>query len=78
MTGRRAASTAAAASCSSSPSERGIPGAGTVHHVAWAVLSSEIAEWQRHVTAAGAHATPVIDRFYFQSVYFREPGGDSL
>ncbi|HEX3977332.1 MAG TPA: VOC family protein [Solirubrobacteraceae bacterium] len=56
-------------------SERGIPGAGTVHHVAWAVLSSEIAEWQRHVTAAGAHATPVIDRFYFQSVYFREPGG---
>jgi glyoxalase family protein len=56
-------------------SERGIPGAGTVHHVAWSVLSSEIADWQRHVTAAGAHATPVIDRFYFQSVYFREPGG---
>ncbi|MGH2895135.1 MAG: VOC family protein, partial [Solirubrobacteraceae bacterium] len=55
--------------------ERGIPGAGTVHHVAWAVLSSEIADWQRHVTTAGAHATPVIDRFYFQSVYFREPGG---
>jgi glyoxalase family protein len=56
-------------------SERGIPGAGTVHHVAWAVLRSEIADWQRHVSAAGAHATPVIDRFYFQSVYFREPGG---
>ena len=55
--------------------ERGIPGAGTVHHVAWAVLSSELAEWQRHVTAAGAQATPVIDRFYFQSVYFREPSG---
>lgn len=55
--------------------ERGIPGAGTVHHVAWSVLSSEIADWQRHVTTAGAHATPVIDRFYFQSVYFREPGG---
>jgi glyoxalase family protein len=54
---------------------RGIPGAGTVHHVAWSVLSSEIADWQRHVTAGGAHATPVIDRFYFQSVYFREPGG---
>jgi glyoxalase family protein len=56
-------------------SERGIPGAGTVHHVAWAVLRSEIADWQRHVSAAGAHATPVIDRFYFQSVYFREPNG---
>src|ERR1700753_2783134 len=55
--------------------ERGVPGAGTVHHVAWAVLSDELAEWQRHVTAAGAHATPVIDRFYFQSVYFREPSG---
>jgi glyoxalase family protein len=55
--------------------ERGIPGAGTVHHVAWSVLRSEIADWQRHVTAAGAHATPVIDRFYFESVYFREPSG---
>jgi glyoxalase family protein len=55
--------------------ERGIPGAGTVHHVAWSVLSSEIESWQEHVTAAGARATPVIDRFYFQSVYFREPGG---
>jgi len=56
-------------------SERGVPGAGTVHHVAWSVLRSEISDWQRHVTAADAHATPVIDRFYFQSVYFREPGG---
>jgi glyoxalase family protein len=56
-------------------SERGIPGAGTVHHVAWSVLSSELEDWQRHVTAAGAYATPVIDRFYFRSVYFREPSG---
>jgi glyoxalase family protein len=56
-------------------SERGFPGAGTVHHVAWSVLNAEIEDWQRHVTAAGAHATPVIDRFYFRSVYFREPGG---
>jgi glyoxalase family protein len=56
-------------------SQRGFPGAGTVHHVAWSVLNSEIEEWQRHMTAAGAHATPVIDRFYFRSVYFREPGG---
>jgi glyoxalase family protein len=55
--------------------ERGIPGAGTVHHVAWSVLSNEIDQWQEHVTRAGARATPVIDRFYFQSVYFREPGG---
>jgi glyoxalase family protein len=55
--------------------ERGIPGAGTVHHVAWSVLGNEIDQWQEHVTQAGARATPVIDRFYFQSVYFREPGG---
>jgi len=55
--------------------ERGTPGAGTVHHIAWSVLSREIEQWQEHVTHAGARATPVIDRFYFQSVYFREPSG---
>jgi glyoxalase family protein len=54
---------------------RGNPGAGTVHHVAWAVLESEIADWRAHVAAGGAHPTPVIDRFWFTSVYFREPGG---
>jgi glyoxalase family protein len=46
-----------------------------VHHVAWAALPDEIEEWQRRVTAAGAPATPVIDRYYFRSVYFREPSG---
>jgi glyoxalase family protein len=56
-------------------SERGIPGAGTVHHVAWSVLSSAIEHWQEHVAASGRRPTPVIDRFYFESVYFREPGG---
>jgi glyoxalase family protein len=55
--------------------QRGIPGAGTVHHVAWSVLRSEIEDWQQHITAAGARPTPVIDRFYFESVYFREPSG---
>jgi glyoxalase family protein len=55
--------------------ERGIPGAGTVHHVAWSVLASEIADWRQHVAASGARPTPVIDRFWFESVYFREPGG---
>jgi glyoxalase family protein len=57
------------------PSERGLQGAGTVHHVAWAAQPEEIEEWQQRVTAAGARATPVIDRFYFRSVYFREPSG---
>jgi glyoxalase family protein len=59
----------------SPPPERGLQGAGSVHHVAWAAQPDDIEEWQRRVTAAGAHATPVIDRYYFRSVYFREPSG---
>ena len=55
--------------------ERGIPGAGTVHHVAWAVLDAEQERWREKVAAAGARPTPVIDRFWFHSVYFREPSG---
>ncbi|HEY8584226.1 MAG TPA: ring-cleaving dioxygenase, partial [Capillimicrobium sp.] len=57
------------------PAERGMQGAGTVHHVAWSAALDEIEGWQRRVTGAGLHATPVIDRFYFRSVYFREPSG---
>ena len=55
--------------------ERGIPGAGTVHHVAWATPMDDQEEWRSRVREAGAHPTPVIDRFYFRSVYFREPSG---
>jgi len=57
------------------PAERGIPGAGTVHHVAWASLDDEQAAWRDRVIAEGARPTPVIDRFWFKSVYFREPSG---
>jgi glyoxalase family protein len=57
------------------PPDRGRPGAGTVHHVAWAVRTHEIDAWQERVAAAGAPATPVVERFYFRSVYFREPSG---
>jgi glyoxalase family protein len=55
---------------------RGAWGIGTVHHLAWRVddeahqLSVRTA-----VQTAGAHATEVIDRFWFKSVYFKEPGG---
>jgi glyoxalase family protein len=56
-------------------SERGFGGAGTVHHVAWASKMDEHEAWQRRAAEAGAHPTPVIDRFYFKSVYFREPSG---
>ena len=57
------------------PAERGRQSAGTVHHVAWATRLDEQDSWQEHVTGAGLHATPVIDRFYFRSIYFREPSG---
>ena len=53
----------------------GIPGAGTVHHVAWASTMEDHEAWQRRVPEAGMHATPVIDRFWFRSMYFREPSG---
>jgi glyoxalase family protein len=50
-------------------------GAGTVHHVAFAANMDDLAAWRLRVATAGAHPTPVIDRFYFRSVYFREPSG---
>ena len=57
------------------PAEPGIGGAGAVHHVAWASLPDEQEAWQERVARAGARPTPVIDRFYFKSIYFREPSG---
>ena len=53
----------------------GLQGAGTVHHVAWASHDDEHESWRERVMAAGAHPTPVIDRFWFRSIYFREPSG---
>ena len=51
-------------------------GAGTVHHVAWEVESDERElDVRERVIASGLQPTPVIDRTYFHSVYFREPGG---
>jgi glyoxalase family protein len=57
------------------PAQHGVPGAGTVHHVAWASLDDQQVAWRDRVIAAGAQPTPVIDRYWFKSVYFREPGG---
>jgi glyoxalase family protein len=55
---------------------RGAGGAGTVHHVAFGVTddAAELAVRER-VSAAGLGPTAVLDRNYFRSVYFREPGG---
>jgi glyoxalase family protein len=55
--------------------EPGIGGAGTVHHVAWASPPEEHEAWRDRVQQAGASPTPVIDRFYFKSIYFRDPSG---
>jgi glyoxalase family protein len=55
--------------------EPGVGGAGTVHHVAWASPMEEHEAWRQRVVEGGATPTPVIDRFYFRSIYFREPSG---
>jgi glyoxalase family protein len=55
---------------------RGTWGVGCVHHLAWRVDGDEHQQAMRaRVESAGAQPTPVIDRFWFKSVYFREPGG---
>jgi glyoxalase family protein len=49
---------------------------GTVHHVAWrAADPAHQAEWREALIKAGRNVTPVIERYYFKSIYFREPGG---
>jgi glyoxalase family protein len=51
-------------------------GAGGVHHVAFRTPNDEEHRaWRDRVAQAGLNVTPVIDRFYFRSLYFREPGG---
>jgi glyoxalase family protein len=51
-------------------------GRGGVHHIAYRTPTFEEHEaWQRHLEQSGVRVTPVIDRFYFHSIYFREPGG---
>jgi glyoxalase family protein len=57
------------------PQSRATSGAGTVHHVAWSSTLEDHAAWREKVVAAGARPTPIIDRFYFRSLYFREPSG---
>jgi glyoxalase family protein len=55
--------------------ERGVGGAGTVHHVAWSSTMDDHEAWRERAEEAGARPTPVIDRFWFRSIYFREPSG---
>ncbi len=57
------------------PGERALQGAGTVHHIAWASSMDDHEAWRTRVVEAGGRPTPVIDRFWFRSIYFREPSG---
>jgi glyoxalase family protein len=57
------------------PAERGRQSAGTVHHVAWGTTEAEHGSWLERLNAARVPNSGVIDRHYFRSIYFREPGG---
>ncbi|MGH9120231.1 MAG: ring-cleaving dioxygenase [Acidimicrobiales bacterium] len=54
----------------------GLVAAGTVHHVAWRTPDDDAqVSWRNDLVGKGLNVTPVIDRQYFHSIYFREPGG---
>jgi glyoxalase family protein len=57
------------------PAERGRPGGGTVHHVAWGTTVAEHPRWQDHLAEQGIQTSGIVDRHYFHSIYFREPSG---
>ncbi len=57
------------------PDAPGLNGAGTVHHIAWASRDEDHVGWQERVARAGGRVSPVMDRDYFRSIYFRVPTG---
>lgn len=57
------------------PSHPGLSGAGTVHHVAWSCGMQQHETWRQRIKEAGVNVTPIIDRYYFKSIYFHEPAG---
>ncbi len=54
----------------------GVVAGGSIHHVAWRARNdaAQLA-WRKRIAATGLNVTPVLDRQYFHSIYFREPGG---
>jgi len=55
---------------------RGRGGAGGVHHIAWRVPNdADQLAWRKTLVSAAMNVSPVLDRQYFHSIYFREPGG---
>lgn len=57
------------------PAERGRQSAGIVHHVAWGTYDEDLQAWIAKVSDAGIPSSGYVDRHYFHSLYFREPGG---
>lgn len=56
--------------------QRGIGAGGTIHHIAFRVKNDEVQmQFHKKITELGLNITPQIDRNYFHSLYFREPGG---
>lgn len=56
--------------------ERGRQAGGTVHHVAFRAPDLEtMTRWQGELLGCGVRVTQILDRQYFKSIYFREPGG---
>jgi glyoxalase family protein len=55
---------------------RGLVASGTVHHIAWRTSDEETQlDWRSQIVETGTQVTDVLDRQYFRSIYFREPGG---
>ena len=57
------------------PQAPGRQSAGVVHHVAWGTTDADMPAWIQRVTDAGIPNSGYVDRHYFHSLYFREPGG---
>jgi glyoxalase family protein len=54
----------------------GVGGAGTVHHIAWRAKDyADHEQWRKNIAENGLQPTPIIDRQYFNAIYFREEGG---
>ncbi|HUB75491.1 MAG TPA: VOC family protein [Solirubrobacteraceae bacterium] len=71
----RGASRGATIAFDPAPRARSVQGGGSVHHVAWGTTVAEHPSWHARLRDAGVHTTPIIDRHFFHSIYFREPGG---
>jgi glyoxalase family protein len=57
------------------PAHQPRPGSGTVHHIAWASQDADHEQWRERVGQSDGYVTEVIDRDYFNAIYFREPRG---